>query len=463
MLVPHVLAPPTLIAGTFQQPIDHTGLASGQTFAQRYWMDSSYASGADAPVLLHICGEGDAEQGYFLNDNAVAWAKTLGAHLVYLEHRYYGKSLPFADLSSEHMQYLTLENVLEDLATFQRWIAAKQGWTGKWISLGGSYSGTISALYRQRHPELVVGALASSAPMISGIGQLVGTQQDVDSMSSTDPSDDTGARQWVYQSCTTFGFWLAEGPYPGAQFDSPSAWLCQQLFGSGVRLVDSAAYNQKYDQPFLSSAAGAPSNILFSYGSEDVWTGLGLTQQTNANPGITITTINGAGHHYDLNPPDSSDSQDVVQARDEFVTLARKWLGTSRSPAALASPGNESLHFHGSMSWWNCSGSSCATVEGESTPIDVELGDGQGIWSHSYRFKDGPAYAAQLLVVQDQGARAGIHVFVMVSNTDTKDVQPAEVDVVAASADQLNPVDLWGTSSELGNGNSIRPVFHFSR
>ena len=319
--------PAALVPGTFQQNIDHFGQLPGQTFAQRYWIDSEYASqGDDAPVIYHICGEGDATQGYFLNDNAIAWAQTLGAHLVYLEHRYYGQSLPFADLSSDHLQYLTLGNVLEDLATFQKWVASTQGWKGKWVSVGGSYSGTLSALYRQKHPELIAGALASSAPMISGAGQAEGTQQDVEELSSTDPSDDSGGRQWVYQACTTFGFWEAEGAEAGAPLFYPSSWLCQQLFGN-VTLVNSSTYNQTYDQPFISDSTAAPSNILFTYGSDDVWTALGLSTQTNANSKITIQVINGAGHHFDLNAPDSSDSADVVNARAEFVALAKQWIG----------------------------------------------------------------------------------------------------------------------------------------
>jgi pimeloyl-ACP methyl ester carboxylesterase len=332
-LAPISKQPASLIPGVFQQNIDHFGQLTGQSFAQRYWVDSQYAPQSpsqsdDAPVLFHICGEGDAEQGYFLNDNAVAWAKTLGAHIVYLEHRYYGKSLPFSDLSSDHLRYLTLDNVIEDLATFQKWMTSTQGWKGKWISLGGSYSGTLSALYRQKHPELVVGALAASAPMISGAGQSEGTQDDVDSYSSTDPSSDTGGRQWVYQACTTFGFWEADGGTPGSNLFIPSAWLCQRLFGS-VALVNSSTYNQNYDLPFLSNSAGSPSNILFTYGSDDIWTTLGLSQQSNANTNITVQVINGAGHHFDLNPPDSSDSADVINARAEFVTLAKKWLGSN--------------------------------------------------------------------------------------------------------------------------------------
>ena len=321
--------PATLTPGIFQQNIDHSGQLSGQTFDQRYWVDSSSAPPASlaktAPVIFHICGEGDVDDSYFLHDNAIEWAKALGAHLVYLEHRYYGKSIPFSDFSAEHMKYLTLDNEIEDLATFQKWISSTQGWTGKWVTVGGSYSGTISAIYRYVHPELVSGALASSAPMIPGVGSPEGTQDDVDSMSYTDASNNSGERPWVYQSCTTFGFWMADGPNPGANLFYPSSWLCQQLFGNAP-IVNNEIYNQKYDLPYISNSADAPSNILFTYGSNDIWTKIGLTQQPNANPKITIKIINGAVHHFDLNAPTSSDSAEVKEARAAFLSLAQEWI-----------------------------------------------------------------------------------------------------------------------------------------
>jgi len=320
-----------LVSGTFSQTLDHFGGPTGQTFEQRYWYDSEFASGPDAPVIYHICGEMDVDQSYFLNDSANVWAKKLGARLVYLEHRYYGKSLPFPDLASDHMQYLTLQNAIEDLATFQKWISTQQGWTGKWISVGGSYSGTLSAIYRQQHPELVSGALASSAPMIGGVGRYIDDPDDLEDLSSTDPSLAPGDRQWAYEACTSVAFWEADGPEPGSNLQNPSSTLCQQLFGN-IALIDPKVYNQNYDQPFLANASCSPSKIFFTYGSDDIWTTLGLSQQTNTNPGITISVIDGAGHHFDLNPPDPSDSSAVVTARSQFLGLAEQWLqtGTSR-------------------------------------------------------------------------------------------------------------------------------------
>lgn len=318
--------PADLTAGTFDQSIDHLGALTGQTFQQRYWVDSQYATSDDAPVLYHMCGESDASQAYFFTDSIVQWAQALGARMVFLEHRYYGTSQPFADLSTDHLQYLSLDNVMEDLASFQQWISQTNGWKGKWIAIGGSYSGTMAALYRQRHPELVVGALASSAPMISGVGESIGTSGDVDEYSSTDTSSDDSGRQWVYQACTGLGFWEADGPDPSSNLENPSSWLCQQLF-AGTTMVNTTAYNRKYNTPFITDSPTAPSNILFTYGSDDVWTNIGLAQETNNNSKITIQMINGAGHHFDLNAPDPSDSQDVINARSQFLSLAKTWLG----------------------------------------------------------------------------------------------------------------------------------------
>ena len=314
-----VSIPSTTTAGTFQQVIDHTN--PGATFSQRYWQNSSFAQDArTAPVILHICGEADCTDGYFLNDSALDWAKALGAHVVYLEHRYYGESLPYKDMSNEHMSALSLNNVLEDLASFQKWISTQNGWQGKWIVVGGSYSGTISALYRQKHPELVVGALASSAPMISGIG----TDESGDAYENS-PGVNNDERSWSYQACTELGFWVANGPQAGAELYRPSAAFCEATF-PGAQHFNKDDYNSKYDEPFLSNAADAPSNILFTYGSADVWTAIGLTTQTNANAKITIRMINGAVHHYDLNAATAMDSNDVKQARAQFLSLARTWL-----------------------------------------------------------------------------------------------------------------------------------------
>jgi pimeloyl-ACP methyl ester carboxylesterase len=87
------------------------------------------------------------------------------ATIVALEHRYYGESQPFPTLSAENMRYLSSERAIADLAAFEAYARTELGLTGKWVTVGGSYSGSLSAYYRQKYPTLTVGALASSAPV----------------------------------------------------------------------------------------------------------------------------------------------------------------------------------------------------------------------------------------------------------------------------------------------------------
>jgi pimeloyl-ACP methyl ester carboxylesterase len=74
-----------------------------------------------------------------------------------------------SDLSTANLAYLSSEQGLADLATFRQFIHQKLNLTDskKWISFGGSYSGSLSAWFRLKYPHLVHGAVSSSAPMIA--------------------------------------------------------------------------------------------------------------------------------------------------------------------------------------------------------------------------------------------------------------------------------------------------------
>jgi pimeloyl-ACP methyl ester carboxylesterase len=309
---------------TYEQQIDHFGEANG-TFPQRYWIDSQYASGPDAPVVLRLGGEGNIE--YFVNTDASSYfARKLGAHVIYLEHRYYGASQPFQDLSAEHLQFLTVENAIEDTAQFQREIATQRHFTGKWIVVGGSYSGTLAAFYRLRHPELVVGALSSSAPIyrttlpVSDDDRYI-RNTEIPYSSAENPA---GYRQWAYQACTVFRFWVAKSQIGGIVYE-PSHDLCKTHFNIN-QFMDDATYNQRYIEPFTTPSNHSASNILFTNGSLDTWSRFGLKADKNHNPAILTRMISGAAHHEDLNLPSDNDAQPIQESRKYFLKLAARWL-----------------------------------------------------------------------------------------------------------------------------------------
>lgn len=152
--------------GTYDQPIDHFSSDDKRTFKQRYYLSTNYAPVdlARAPVIYYQCGEGNCLDSFGSPyPSAVSfYAKSLGASVIVLEHRYYGKSQPFDTMTGDDLKYLTYEQALEDFVAFQNFATEKFNLHGKWIFIGGSYSGALSAYYRLKHPDLVVGALSSS-------------------------------------------------------------------------------------------------------------------------------------------------------------------------------------------------------------------------------------------------------------------------------------------------------------
>ena len=158
--LPILMADP--IAGKYDQVIDHASDIG--TFKQRYWYSTQFVSGPDAPVIFYFCGEAPCSAKYVQSMADVA--KSLGAAVVGLEHRYYGESMPFSPLTLDNMKYLTIQNALEDAAAFITFAKANLLLPhGKWLAAGGSYPGMLAAFFREKHPELVAGAWASSAPV----------------------------------------------------------------------------------------------------------------------------------------------------------------------------------------------------------------------------------------------------------------------------------------------------------
>lgn len=96
-------------------------------------------------------------------------AEQTGGFLVALEHRYFGRSLPFQEFTTENMEYLTTDQALKDTARFiQNFKGTPKTQinpSARWIVVGGSYAGNLAAWMRVTYPNLVFAAYASSAPI----------------------------------------------------------------------------------------------------------------------------------------------------------------------------------------------------------------------------------------------------------------------------------------------------------
>ncbi|XP_066259152.1 putative serine protease K12H4.7 [Euwallacea similis] len=153
----------------FEQKIDHFNPTDTRVWNQRYHINEDYYNESSKNhVFLMLGGEWEATINWL---NSGAWiqsATKYGALLFYLEHRYYGKSHPFENLSTENLRYLNAPQALEDAANFIRGMNKKyniETTEAKWIVFGGSYAGTLASWIRQKYPHLVAGAVDSSGPL----------------------------------------------------------------------------------------------------------------------------------------------------------------------------------------------------------------------------------------------------------------------------------------------------------
>ncbi|KAK0603834.1 hypothetical protein LWI29_009143 [Acer saccharum] len=138
-------------------------------------LDLSSSSPSDphcAPILAYLGAEapldGDIAGIGFLTDNAVRF----NALLVYIEHRYYGKSIPFGSReealkNASTLGYFNSAQAIADYAEIL--IHVKKQYHAEdspVIVVGGSYGGMLASYFRLKYPHVALGALASSAPIL---------------------------------------------------------------------------------------------------------------------------------------------------------------------------------------------------------------------------------------------------------------------------------------------------------
>lgn len=162
----------------FTQILDHFNYnpQSYKTFQQRYLINHTYWGGANknAPIFVYTGNEGDIE--WFTQNTGFMFEKAphFKALLVFIEHRFYGKSIPFggdkkeAYANASTLGYLSSTQALADYATLI--IDLKKNLTATdspVVVFGGSYGGMLAAWFRLKYPHVTIGALASSAPILN--------------------------------------------------------------------------------------------------------------------------------------------------------------------------------------------------------------------------------------------------------------------------------------------------------
>lgn len=155
---------------TFDVLVDHFTFVNNRTFALRYLVNNQTVADDDSPILFYTGDNVNIEIEADRNGFIFRAAAELKASIVFAEHRYYGKSLPFGNDSyiEANLGYLTTQQVLADYAELLSFLNPQ----GKRpvIAIGGSYGGKLAAWMRLKYPHLIIGSLASSAPLRSTEG-----------------------------------------------------------------------------------------------------------------------------------------------------------------------------------------------------------------------------------------------------------------------------------------------------
>jgi len=162
---------------SYQQTLDHFDPTAHARWSHRYLLNDDYwdgrgklPNGCRGPILMYTGNEGSItgfweSNGFMVQMLAPKW----GALLFFPEQRFYGKSMPFGNLTlgTSHLRYLTTAQVLEDYVELLDHLKTTlpEAANCPVLAFGGSYGGTLTALIRASHPSSVAGGLAASSEL----------------------------------------------------------------------------------------------------------------------------------------------------------------------------------------------------------------------------------------------------------------------------------------------------------
>lgn len=160
----------------YTQILDHfTYTPEGyHTFQQRYLVNAKHWGGpqSHSPIFVYTGDESSIDEDFNGTGFIIENAPHFHALVVYIEHRYYGLSMPFGSpeesfRNASTLGYFTSTQALADYATLILGLKKKLSAENcPVIVFGGSYGGMLAAWFRLKYPHVAIGAMASSAPIL---------------------------------------------------------------------------------------------------------------------------------------------------------------------------------------------------------------------------------------------------------------------------------------------------------
>ena len=147
------------------------------TWSNRYYKSTNYFKGPGHPIFMIVGGEGALDSGMLYPFITQHLAPKFGAAVIEIEHRFYGPYQPIMGrdaTTAELIELLTPQQAMADMVRLTQSFkdelnCAQYDRTSKKycavVSVGGSYPGFLSAMFRLSYPNFVDISYASSAPL----------------------------------------------------------------------------------------------------------------------------------------------------------------------------------------------------------------------------------------------------------------------------------------------------------
>ncbi|ETL97595.1 hypothetical protein L917_05163, partial [Phytophthora nicotianae] len=156
------------------QSLDHfraDGKSSEGTFEMRYFVCSpENFNPTNGSIFFYVGNEADVT--LYLNHTGLMWenAAAFNALIVFAEHRYFGKSVPFGLDVLDHMEFLSTQQAMADYAVLIEQLKSDLSTDVPVIGFGGSYGGMLGTWFRMKYPHIIDGIIAGSAPVVNFFG-----------------------------------------------------------------------------------------------------------------------------------------------------------------------------------------------------------------------------------------------------------------------------------------------------
>jgi serine protease 16 len=155
-------SPPDFTTLWFNLPVDHFSTTDLRNWDIRYLLnDNVYRE--NGPIFIFI-GGGEITSEWITRGNVFDVAQAQGGVLAALELRYFGQSRPTNDTSFENLQWLTLNQAVADIGRFANFMSQRY-LEAPIIVWGSGVGGSLATWARQKYPNVIDGAWASSAPL----------------------------------------------------------------------------------------------------------------------------------------------------------------------------------------------------------------------------------------------------------------------------------------------------------